>query len=273
VALTQSTRTRSAATVAKVIALINRKGGVGKTTTTANLAAALALLGHRILAIDLDTQKASLSTWLGCGTDTMPENGLELADALVTPTKAPLAIYPSTIKGVDIMPCGPRTVASLSMVENRPAPDRMLDRVIAALDQPYDFILLDCPSALSRVVMSAIIAADEIIMPVRPHTMSLDAVAEMLQIVEEVEDAQLRTKPNPPKIRPLITEPDNSRLGKAAIENVRENLEHVFATPIRRNIKLAEAYGQRKSIFEYAPRSAGASDYRDIVNELIGVAR
>lgn len=255
----------------RIIAVANRKGGVGKSTTVANLAGALASLGIRALAIDLDTQKASLSTWLGRGGDDVPDGAIELADALLDAAATANAIYPSTIKGVDILPCGPRALSALDQVEKRPAPDYMMERVLGNVPNRYDFALIDCPPALSRVVISAIVAADEIIVPMRAHSMSLDAVSEMLQILDEIAEAGIRRKPIAPIVRPLITEPDNTIHGKAAIANVRDNLEHVFTTPIRRNIKLAEAYGFRQSIFEYAPRSNGAADYRSVAHELLGV--
>lgn len=255
----------------RIVAVANRKGGVGKSTTVANLAGALATLGVRVLAIDLDTQKASLSTWLGRGGDDVSDGALELADALLDPAVTADAIYPSTIRGVDILPCGPRALSALDTVEKKPAPDYMLERVLSNVPERYDYALIDCPPALSRVVISALIAADEIIVPMRAHAMSLDAVSEMLQILDEIAEAEIRRKPSPPRIRPLLTEPDNTIHGKAAIANVRDALEHVFATPIRRNIKLAEAYGFRQSIFEYAPRSNGAADYRSVAREMLGV--
>ena len=258
---------------ARIIALINQKGGVGKTTTAVNLAAALArFLGYRVLIIDTDTQKASASTWGGRDPEHLGDQKLELADALLDLKRTPEAIYPSTITGVDILPCSARTVAALKAVEERPVPDHMMERVLANVPDGYDFILIDCPPALSRVVISTIIAADDVIVPMRAHTMSIDAVSETLQLVSEVVESGARRKPDAPRVRPLITEPENTKLGRAAIQNVQEALDGVFTTVVRKNVKLAEAYGFRRCIFAHAPRSNGAADYRNVAMELAGAS-
>lgn len=270
--LMEEEEVRTLAKIMRILALINRKGGVGKTTATYNLAAGLSQLGNRILMLDTDTQKASLSTWAGRGADDLLDGSLELADILMDPKLTPQAIYPSTIKNVDVIPCTARTIAALDKVESKPLPDYMIERIVAQIPPGYDYLLIDCPPALSRVVVATIIAADEVIVPMRPQPMSIDAVSELLQIVDEIVESGARRKPGAPRVRALITEPDNTKMGKDAIDNVREALEHVFQTTVRRNVKLAQAYGFRRSIFEHAPRSIGAADYRNIALELVGAS-
>ncbi len=255
----------------RTIAVANRKGGVGKTTTAVNLAHALARMGRRVLAIDCDSQRASISTWIG------PDepSGIQLADILADPKDVAKAIIPSRAEGVDLIPSGPRTLEIERELTARGTMPIVFKRVFRELASGgYDFILLDCPPSLGGIVVAALVAVDEVLVPVTGRGMSLDAVVEALDLLEEIVEGELRS--SMPLVRTLITEFDG-RLSLA--QAVRGELAaqaaegdgrlRMFATAIRRNERLAECYGMRKSIFDVDARAYGAADYASLAAEVV----
>jgi chromosome partitioning protein len=251
------------------IAVVNRKGGVGKSTTAVNLGHALARAGRSVLAIDCDSQRASLTTWLGPAD--LPET--LLADALVDPKRTSAAIVAASAAGVDLICGGARTLEVERDLTARGTMPIAFRRIFRELGERYDYVLLDCPPALGGVVVAALVAVDEVLIPVTGRGMSLDAVVEVLDLLEEIVDGELR--PSMPVLRTLLTEYD-SRLNLA--QAVRSELTEqatqggslqVFNTAIRRNERLAECYGARKSIFDVDPRAYGAADYAALAAEVL----
>jgi len=256
----------------RTIAITNRKGGVGKSTTAVNLAHALALANHRVLAIDCDSQHAGITTWL---TPTeVSDQKLELADALLDPKQIHAATIASNSSGVMLVRSGSRTIEAERELTVRGTMPIAIKRILKELGSIYDFLLLDCPPSLSGIVVSALVAADEILIPVTSRGMSLDAVVEVLDLIKEIVDGELR--PNMPSIRTLVTEYDG-RLNLA--QAVRQELVaqasmdgplNMFQTIIRRNERLAECYGARRSIFDVDARANGADDYTALALEVAG---
>lgn len=247
----------------RIIAVVNRKGGVGKTTTTVNLGHALARSGKRVLIVDLDTQRASVSTWLS----KEPFSTLELADVLQHPENVTQAIAPSTCENVDILRGSVRTKATMMEVEQTAAPNSVIKRLIRQVGG-YDTIILDCPPALDRIVIAALVATNDVIVPIRAQGMSLEAAGEVLQLIDELVEEEIR--PDRPIVRPLLTEMNNTKQAKAVgadISNV-ETLQ-AFTRSISRNEKVSESFNFRKSIFDYDPRAKGAEDYRAVADELL----
>jgi chromosome partitioning protein len=255
------------------IAVINQKGGVGKTTTTANLGAALARAGRRVLLIDLDPQ-AHLSLHFGMETsDDQPSmydvltSTMPIAQVAV-PAGENVTLVPSDIDlaGVE---------AELISVMGR---EVVLREAVEAADGDHDVMLIDCPPSLGVLTVNALAAADELIIPLQAQFFALQGLSKLLDTVTLV-----RRRINPmlrvDGIALCIHEP-TTRLAGEVVDDLRSFLESARGTPvpwadarvyetyIRRNIKLAEASSFGQTIFDYAPRSNGARDYARLAAEI-----
>ena len=290
------------------IAVINQKGGVGKTTTTVNLAAALALAGKRVCVIDMDPQ-AHASTHLGVEPDgTIPS----LYDVLVA--NKPLAevrrdvgenlsLIPSDIDlaaaEVELAGIVGREVIlreAMAVDEQRPTPlpegKGESDRSASSSPFPsgkgagglgsYDFVLMDCGPSLGVLTLNALAAADEVFIPLQPHFLALHGLGKLLETT-----ALVARRINPKlvvsgvvvclydaatKLAQEVVNDLSAFLEKSRGANVPWANATVFATRIRRNIRLAECPSFGKSVFAYAPKSSGAADYAALANEVMGVS-
>ena len=255
------------------IAVLNQKGGVGKTTTTVNLAAALALAGRRVGVIDLDPQ-AHATTHLGVEPDgTAPSvydvlvGGKRVAD--VRREVAPnLALIPSDINLA-------AAEVELAGVVGR---EVILREALALDPEPYDFLLMDCGPSLGVLTLNALCAADEVFIPLQPHFFALHGLSKLLEttaLVNRRINSRLRvsgiviclydaaTKLAQEVVGDLKTFLDKSRAADVPWRDAR-----IFDTKIRRNIKLAECPSFGKSIFGYAPHCPGAIDYLALAAEV-----
>lgn len=257
------------------IAVINQKGGVGKTTTTANLGAALADRGLRVLLIDLDPQ-AHLSLHFG----------VELADAqqsiydvltastpiadVAVPGRDKLAIVPA-----DIDLAGAET--ELVSVTGR---EVLLREALEPVDDAYDILLIDCPPSLGVLTINALVAADEVMIPLQAHFLALQGLSRLLSTVTLV-----RQRINPAlKVGGIVLcmHESTTRLAGEVVDDLRGYLDkargtdvawadaRLYETCIRRNIKLAESSSFGQTVFDYAPRSNGAIDYARLAAEISG---
>lgn len=259
----------------KVVALLNQKGGVGKTTSTVNLGAALARYGRRVLLVDLDPQ-SNLSLHFGVepqeGQPTVHEL---LLDEDVTAEQATMHAR----AGLDFIP----SVTELALVEGelaqRPDMQHVLRRRLQSVAHRYDVILLDCPPSLGVLSVNALTLADEVFVPMQAHYLPLRGLEKLLQTVHLVAQGLN------PDIRVtgvlLCMHEGKSGHSRAVIDEIQAQLEQyrgsglpwqdaqVLHPPVRRNIKLAEAPSFGKTIFDYAPRCPGADDYRRIALMLL----
>lgn len=245
-----------------ILAVINEKGGVGKTTTVATLGHALAQRGERVLVVDLDPQ-ANLTAWIG--TDDSPRS--TVANALADKTAIADAIGASTA-GTVALAYGSRAVADAAddLRASSPAPALALRRALRGLD--YDRILIDCPPGLGVLSVNALCAADELIIPVNSQAMALSGVVQLEATIEELRDAEVIQRT--PVRRLLLTMYDPRR---ALAREVREYLtgrepRHVYETTVRASARIAECYGHHRTIYDYAPREGVAEDYARLSEEV-----
>ena len=248
----------------KIIALVNNKGGVGKTTSAVNLAAGLVAAGRRVLLADLDAQgSASLSLGL-TRADLSPGSAEVILDG--HPIRE--AIRPTSVKGLDILP-GSMALASADLVLSAVAGrEVVLKDALTPIRGDYDFTVLDCPPSLGLLTVNALTAADFFIIPVTPDYLSLEGLVNLLEAVERIKKGIGKAAG---LLGILLTMADY-RL------NVTEEISQmirgyygrlVFKAEIRGNVRLKEAPSFGKTIFDYDNGSAGAEAYRQLTKEVL----
>jgi chromosome partitioning protein len=247
----------------RTIAVLNQKGGSGKTTTAVNLAGCLAELGKRVLLIDVDSQANSTSHYgvkpTGKGVfDVFVENG-NLLDLIV------LDVSPN----VDIAPGTPWLAQLPTVLAGEVGAEFVLKKALDTLPADrWDFVIIDCPPALGIVTVAALTAVREIVVPVETQVMALSGLAALVQTVEKV-----RSRLNPDiaiaAILPVRAKASTS-LTREVIDRLREHFGAlVLNTSIRENTRIAEAYGYAKPVNLYDTRSTGAEDYRAATREML----
>jgi chromosome partitioning protein len=270
----------SPASACRTIALINQKGGVGKTTTTVNLAAALALQGKRVLIVDLDPQAHAT---LSLGVDPSGEGVTRTVyDLLLDWDDQPDAAVQQVRPNLSLVPSETDLAAAESELAQVPDRHRRLSRGLDPLRDRFDFILLDCPPSLGILTVNGLCLAREVIIPMQAHFLALQGVGKLLETVKLV-----RAKLNP-ELRVtgvVLCNHDTSSththevvadlvsfFEQARAQDVPWNGAKLFRPPIRRNIKLAECPSFGQTIFDYAPTAPGAADYKALAESVAGSA-
>jgi chromosome partitioning protein len=244
----------------RIIAIANQKGGVGKTTTVVNLGAGLAAAGFNTLAVDLDAQGQ-----IGKYFNLEPE--LTVFDVLVRGLPAESAIYPVRPR-LAVLPASKNLAEAKEMLTSRRRREELLLQALKPVARDYDFILLDCAPSLDVLNINALVAADEVIMPVSCDYLALDGARQHLATVEE-----MRREGYALGVRAILPTFYDSRDRKSrqAVSMLSDHYNGIVASPIRKNVRVSEAAGHHKTIYEYAPQSIGAEDYARLTDRVAHV--
>ncbi len=250
--------------MAKIIALANQKGGVGKTTTAMNLAASLATLEKRVLLVDADSQ-ANASSGLGvdlskveCSVYDVVINGADIHDA----------IYTTDIERLDVVPSSINLAGAEVELFNVPERDYVFKKMLASADREYDYILIDCSPSLGIVTVNALAAAHAVIIPVQCEYFALEGISKLLNTIKIV-----KRKLNPGlEIEGFLLTMYDSRLRLAnqIYDEVKRHFQElVFKTVIQRNVKLSEAPSHGLPVILYDADSTGAKNHLNLAKEII----
>ena len=249
----------------KTIAIFNQKGGVGKTTTNINLATCLAMIGKKILVLDIDPQGNTTS---GLG---IPKKDLEytMYDLLIDNTLDPkVAIMETSIKNMSIIPSNiALTGAEIELVQLE-SRERLLKKALEKIKEDYDFIFIDCPPSLGLLTINSLTAVDSVLIPIQCEFYALEGVSNLMSTIEMVKKTL-----NPElEIQGVILSMFDGRtnLSIQIVEEVKKYFrEKVYTTVIPRNVRLAEAPSYGMPIMEYDPKSKGAEAYMDFAEEFL----
>jgi len=250
--------------MARILSVSNQKGGVGKTTTTINLAAALAKAGQRVLLVDLDPQ-GNASSGLGYP---RREVTMGIYDALLEYRDIDSVLMPTALDGLQVIPASRDLVGAEVELVDEPNRERRLRKVLNHVRERYDWVLIDCPPSLGLLTINALVASDGVLIPLQAEYYAMEGLGELLRTVGMVRRA---LNPDLEREGIVITMTDQrNRLCREVESQARQVFgEGIFETTIPRNVRLGEAPSHGKSIVEYAPSSSGAQAYIDLGDELL----
>ncbi len=260
----------------RVIAILNQKGGVGKTTTTVNLAAALAEMGNRILVIDLDPQ-----THLGLHFG-VEDAATSVYDLLIDDEVPITDARIKARKNIDLVTSEVDLAAAESELAAKTDRHDLLSKKLAPVLGEYDFVIIDCPPSLGLLTINALAAAEELIVPMQTHFLALQGVSRLFETVS------LLVGGLNPKLRVtgvvLCMHERNTKLAREVVDDLQGFFDAsrdqdvpwkncvILDPPIRRNVKLAEAPSFGQTIFDYEPECAGAKDYKKLAESVVECA-
>jgi len=245
-----------------IIAFVNQKGGVGKSTSAVNIGAGLSRLGEKTLAIDLDPQ-ANLTYHLGIKT-------AELKASISEVLEGRAGIEEAIVErdGLDVIPASLGLAETEDRIFNVTGREYLLREALAGLKRPYAYVLIDCPPSLGVLTLNALVAARQVYIPLEAQALPLQGLRAIMGIVELVKE---RLNPGLELTGIIATKYDNRlNLSREVLGTLREHFRDLlFKTVIRGAVKLAEAPSYGLDIFSYAPKSHGAEDYLALCREIV----
>ncbi|MDX1759874.1 MAG: AAA family ATPase [Arenibacter algicola] len=248
----------------KIIAIANQKGGVGKTTTSVNLAASLGVLEKKVLLIDADPQ-ANATSGLGLDVDSIELGTYQLLEHTKT---AEETIIKTSSPHVDLIPAHIDLVAIEIELVDKDDREYMMKKAIRHLKEKYDYILIDCAPSLGLLTLNALTAADSVMIPIQCEYFALEGLGKLLNTIKSVQKIH-----NPElDIEGMVLTMYDSRLrlSNQVVEEVKKHFsEMVFDTIIQRNVRLSEAPSYGESIIKYDASSKGAANYLNLANEVV----
>ena len=248
----------------KIIALANQKGGVGKTTTTINLAASLATLEKSVLVIDADPQANASS---GLGVD-IKEGDCAIYECIIDHADVRDAIYTTDINGLDIIPSHINLVGAEIEMLNLPNRENVIKNMLATIRDEYDFILIDCSPSLGLITVNALTAADSVVIPVQCEYFALEGISKLLNTIKIIKS---RLNPQLEIEGFLLTMYDSRlRLANQIYDEVKRHFQElVFKTVIQRNVKLSESPSHGLPVILYDADSTGSKNHLALAKEII----
>jgi len=250
--------------MARVIAVCNAKGGVGKTTTSVNLAAYLAAAGKRTLLVDFDPQ-ANASSALGYNP---METEVSVYHGVIGAVEHEAIIKPTVLYNLHLIPAAPHLAGALVEFVGLPEREYFLRKFLTRIRHHYDYILIDLPPSLSLLTVNGLVAADEVLIPVQAEYYSLEGIGQLLETVELIRE----NLHHPLRVAGAVVTMFDKRehLSREVARNLRNNFPHkVFDVEIPRSVALAEAPSFSKPVILYRPDSPGANGYRRLADEVI----
>ncbi|WP_417871244.1 ParA family protein [Winogradskyella sp.] len=248
----------------KIIAIANQKGGVGKTTTSVNLAASLGALEKKVLLIDADPQ-ANASSGLGIDVDTVELGSYQVLEHTKT---AKEAIMASNAPNVDVIPAHIDLVAIEIELVDKDEREYMLKKAISDLKSEYDYILIDCAPSLGLLTLNALTASDSVIIPIQCEYFALEGLGKLLNTIKSVQKIHNQALDIEGMLLTMFD--SRLRLSNQVVEEVQKHFsDMVFETIIQRNVRLGEAPSYGESIINYDVSSKGAVNYLNLAKELI----
>ncbi len=253
--------------MSKIIAIANQKGGVGKTTTSINLAAALAATKRRVLLIDMDAQ-GNATTGSGIDKNAVDDS---ICDVLLEEINVKEAIITTEGK-YDLLPANSDLTAAEVSLMNEVGREQFLKSAIESIKDAYDYILIDCPPSLGMLSLNAMVAAQEVIVPIQCEYYALEGLTDLLKTIDQIAK---RVNPNL-KIGGLLRtmyDPRNTLSSDVSVQLQEHFGDKVFRTSIPRNVRLAEAPSHGQSVITYDGKSRGAMAYLALAGEMIRLAK